>query len=640
VRRPSTTAGSAGLLLVTCLLLLGSATRATARTWSAPLLIDHNAGAVALGSIACSTPHRCTAVETHGSAEVTFDPDSGKPDLHSIDNGGGGLLGIACPTADQCTAVDQTGREVTFDPASPGTTEPVLVDAGANAIACASSSQCTTVDGAGAAVTFDPRHPRRRRSLTIDAKVAADGVISIACVAATSCTAVDEVGAAFTFDPHGGTVRRQRIERSRSAFVEGIACPLATQCTALETDGSQFGELTFTPGRGRVPIVRNLDRAGGGSLAIACPSDTECVGIDPQGRAVTFVPLSGRRKAIHNGAELSGVTCLDTVHCVAVGADGIETAFRARIRATVRPRVVDRDGRHTLLALACPTADGCVAVDNVGQEVVVDPLTSAHTRPVAIDPHGGGINGIACGSSTACVAVDYNGAVVPFDPTAPGRPYRFAFGDFQQAIACPAATFCTIVDRDGDETSFGAMSAGVVLTRGSVDRHGPVAIACPAPTQCTAVDGSGGESTFDPLAPAFQTSATLEAAPLSGIACPAPTQCTAIDQTGQALTFNPGAPSQLTVTRIDGANALTGIACPVTSSCVAVDGEHHAVEGDPTAAAAWTVTPIVNGAALTAVACVSVDVCVTVGQSGEAFISSASPVTGPAPGGAAAGVSG
>jgi hypothetical protein len=66
-------------------------------------------------------------------------------------NGHQTLAAVACPTATQCTAVDQSGQQVTFNPASPGTPTPTSIDPNSvlNAIACVSADQCTAIDQTG-----------------------------------------------------------------------------------------------------------------------------------------------------------------------------------------------------------------------------------------------------------------------------------------------------------------------------------------------------------------------------------------------------------------------------------------------------------------------------------------------------------
>jgi len=84
--------------------------------------------------------------------------------------GGQSIEAVACPAAQQCTAIDFIGQVVTFDPAAPGTTDPVTIETSSPpaALACPATNECVATDDAGHAIVFDPASPssavtRRRR---------------------------------------------------------------------------------------------------------------------------------------------------------------------------------------------------------------------------------------------------------------------------------------------------------------------------------------------------------------------------------------------------------------------------------------------------------------------------------------------
>jgi len=139
-------------------------------SWSGPITLDHNAQ-TKLDAVACPSTSECTAVDLAGR-QVTFDPTSpGTPTPTTIDSTNP-LYGVACPSASQCTAID-SGQEVTFDPTSPGTPTPTTIDStnGLEGVACPSTSQCTAVDFEGRQVTFDPTSPGTPTSTPIDSNV-------------------------------------------------------------------------------------------------------------------------------------------------------------------------------------------------------------------------------------------------------------------------------------------------------------------------------------------------------------------------------------------------------------------------------------------------------------------------------------
>ena len=123
------------------------------------------------------------------------------------------LNGVACPSATQCIAVDQSGQQVTFDPASPGTPTPTSIDPNSvlNAIACVSADECTAVDTTG--------HETTARAISTTSLACSPS--SVKTGTATTCTATvtdtQSSGAStptgtvnFTASPTTGQVRQPR----------------------------------------------------------------------------------------------------------------------------------------------------------------------------------------------------------------------------------------------------------------------------------------------------------------------------------------------------------------------------------------------------------------------------------------------
>jgi hypothetical protein len=69
-----------------------------------------------------------------------------------------------------------------------------MIDTGASlaAVACRALTQCTGVDGSGREVTFNPASPAGPKAVTIDPGF---GLSDVVCPLATQCTAVDPQGA-------------------------------------------------------------------------------------------------------------------------------------------------------------------------------------------------------------------------------------------------------------------------------------------------------------------------------------------------------------------------------------------------------------------------------------------------------------
>jgi hypothetical protein len=143
----------------------------TGTGFALPLGTDEPLAAV--GPLACPTVSQCTSVGELGE-ESTFDPQATEeapeeepteeepteeepteevtPDVSVTPNvtttdidGLEQLVALACPSEIQCTAIDQGGREVTFNPQSPGSPTPVALGAeySLSGLACPSVKQCT-----------------------------------------------------------------------------------------------------------------------------------------------------------------------------------------------------------------------------------------------------------------------------------------------------------------------------------------------------------------------------------------------------------------------------------------------------------------------------------------------------------------
>jgi hypothetical protein len=196
---------------------------------------------------------------------------------------------------------------------------------------------------------------------------------------------------------------------------------------------------------------------------------------------------------------------------------------------------------HPLLALACPSATQCTAVDDDQYEVTFNPQ-AASTGSYALlgTPAGTSITGVACPSVTQCTAVDGTGEAATFNPQSPGR-----------------------------------------ITPVTVLPSAAVSVSCPTASSCTAVDATGTRATFDPLLPALALAAGATTSAVDGgqplaLACPSTSVCVALDATGHAVEFDPAGTGASAVPSVGAAGSLTGLSCPSAAECVAVDATGRA----------------------------------------------------------------
>jgi alpha-tubulin suppressor-like RCC1 family protein len=318
------------------------------------------------------------------------------------------LKSVACPSSSQCTAVDQFGREVTFNPISPGTPTSTTIDSGYpnefhgfNSVACPSSTQCTAVDDIGQEVTFNPTSPGTPTPTTIDGGYV---LASVACPSSTQCTAVDYQGHEVTFNPTSpGTPTPTRIGGgSPSEFQsESVACPSSTQCTAVGEKGypgEGAQEATFNPISPGTPTPTTVDRAYSFQIpSVACPSESQCTAVDSPGREVTFNPtLPGTPTPTSIGGEFysESVACPSSTQCTAVAYQGREVTFNPASPGTPTPTPIDgnyHNEYHGVNSVACPSSTQCTAVDSEGREITFNPTSPGipTPTPTSIEPSSG-----------------------------------------------------------------------------------------------------------------------------------------------------------------------------------------------------------------------------------------------------------
>jgi hypothetical protein len=360
--------------------------------------------------------------------------------------GGVPLRAVACASVSQCTALDNKGREVTFDPTSPGVPTPIPIDPEKHlaGLACPSVSQCTAADHDGREVTFNPRSPRRTTHATVD-RDHQKHLAGLACPSVRQCTAVDaynEIGPVVqppeelphrlrglevvTFNPRSpGTTTHAVIDASRfQAVPYGIACPSARQCTVVSEDEAEVAvegptgeygeEVTFNPTRGfkRGPAPEHPSFTGAWNPKLFLTAENAHV--------VGMACAAARQCTVI--AE-----CMADCTIVVPGSEGPSGDRQpappfARV-VTFNPASPSKATRAPIAILdqfTCPSVSQCTGVTEEGQAVTFNPGSPGSPTPTTIDKAG--ISAIACPSLSECTAVDDHGQEVTFNPDSPGSP--------------------------------------------------------------------------------------------------------------------------------------------------------------------------------------------------------------------------
>jgi len=201
--------------------VLGRVVRFNGATWTrprpveaaAPARRDRRAGTAGIAGVSCVAPRFCAAVTVGGRA-LTFDgttwssPVALEPAavvnadrLRSV----APLGSVACSSPTSCAAVDASGNVYGFDGTTwsgPHAVDPVrLADSdGATALSCPAPGDCVVVDEQGNAV-FDTRGTWSG-PVVVDPTV---GLATVSCGGPALCVALDDLGQAAVYDGHSWT---------------------------------------------------------------------------------------------------------------------------------------------------------------------------------------------------------------------------------------------------------------------------------------------------------------------------------------------------------------------------------------------------------------------------------------------------
>src|SRR5438067_681499 len=119
-----------------------------------------------------------------------------------------------------------------------------------------------------------------------------------------------------------------------------------------------------------------LDHNGGRALkAVACPSASQCTGVDAAGREVTFNPTAPGTPTpalIDVGGDLRGVACPSASQCTAVDQKGREVTFNPTAPGTPTPVTIDSGANLVPNAGASPSASPSTAGGGEGREADLD----------------------------------------------------------------------------------------------------------------------------------------------------------------------------------------------------------------------------------------------------------------------------
>jgi len=408
--------------------------------------------------------------------------------------------------------------------------------------------------------------------------------------------------------------------------------------------------------------------------SISCTSATFCVAVGNYEpglpRAQVLVEMwDGASWSISpapnpNGFDdvLTGVACVSTVDCVAVG-DVEQSQVNAFAEiwngttwslATVPPPTILAP--DSLSSVSCASATFCTAVGWYSTSTAVN-LPMAQTwdgqtwtnAPVATAGTLGLFNSVSCASATSCFAVGYDvaGAAQPLIDAWNGSVWSVSSGDPSLSsggllgVSCATASACMAVGGTGTQAISEVWDgAGWTLTPSSGTSSLPT-ISCWTPSSCFAfaATSSGPESeqwngaAWSQIAMSKQESTDI----INSIACTgsgicmaggyAQNQSAATDDilaeswSGTAWSISPAVDFNFAN------NNLGDVSCPASGSCVAVGGgfgtngvDNPVWETSISGSWAMMASPALpnNDTSLAGVSCITATSCMAVGYTGDA----------------------
>jgi hypothetical protein len=368
---------------------------------------DPPTGYPSVAGISCASDTQCVFYSgqvgdaTQGEIGVSTFPDS--PDSSDwptfVVDADNPLTSIACPSVSECIAGGP--EQDVYSSADPSggagrwTATPLPITS--DHVACGATDQCVVGDGetGDLAASSTPLSGGWIEAQTSGDLPDGGGIAVLACAAGPFCIAgpyevqsdSDDEGttALISTDPTGGTSAWNYSE----SFIEGgvnggphpakgtvntLTCPSASLCVAGDADG---GVLSNTDPRA-IGGWRYVHVDGSASItSLSCPSTTLCVGVDSDGQVISSTQPA-------------------TASLISVSGHG------AWKKTTIDPR-------YPLTAVACASADWCVAVDGHGHAFVSSDPTGAASTWKEISGVDGDLTSIACPAVGDCVAVDGEG---------------------------------------------------------------------------------------------------------------------------------------------------------------------------------------------------------------------------------------
>jgi hypothetical protein len=499
----------------------------------------------------------------------------------------------------------------------------------------------------------------------------------VTCVTSSDCWAVGSYSGGTLIEQYTGTSWAVVSSPNPGGYPDsellGVACISSTDCWAVGSYDTSLSEDTLIEqydGTGwSVVSSPNPSASMDSSLSgIACAGASDCWAVGSYYNAnddeVTLIEqytgtgwsiVSSPNPSASTDSSLSGVTCVDSGDCWAVGTAGPPFETLAEHYGGTAWSIVSTanpvDGTpSSLSAVTCVSSDDCWAVGSstAGSGVLIEQYASdAWSLTSGQAPDGASdfvLSGVTCVSADSCWAVGSysDGTLVAefssstWTITAPVTV--FGASDFNLGgVACDSSGDCWAVGSDATSSAQSSIieqetGGDWSLTSGPTPPSVPASalggITCIGGSDCwavgggasTAIEHDGGSGWSVVASPDLSGS---EGADLSGVACVSASDCWAVgyytDGSGvdQALIEQYDGSWSVASTP-DASGSLSDVTCVNADDCWAVGGDE--TEGEALVeqydGTGWSIvtTPDVNDAFLSGVTCVATTECWAVGN--------------------------
>jgi hypothetical protein len=241
---------------------------------------------------------------------------------------------------------------------------------------------------------------------TLESSPTSAGLLGLGCAGFDACGAIG-AGGAVEFTANGSSWASAGALGSQQ--LNAISCAGATTCWIVGNAGTILFTNTTTVTAESSPLAVNL-------LGVSCPDSEHCFavgadsGADPVILATSNAGASWTRQTAPAGKQLDAIACTSDTLCWAVGEGGeiLHTSNGSSWSTQTDPNEAN------VLGIACPSASVCVAV---GAKKPANGLilrtTNGGSSWSALGSTGGEqLNAVACPNTTHCWAVGAAGLIL------------------------------------------------------------------------------------------------------------------------------------------------------------------------------------------------------------------------------------